>query len=175
MVPGLEDPERDWRFTADFGAYQLENDGVLPITAEHGIFTFDKARFKGENTALTVNGRLTLLKKWDLFLNGEADLSLISFFSKEIAAAKGKAVLDLTVTDAWKEPHIRGQLTLRDGRVVTQDPKGAGFPLGQRSRMLRRKDRRRREVGVSQADRVHRQLVGSGEYRFSQVGGEPRE
>ncbi|MBN4054212.1 translocation/assembly module TamB [Nitrospira defluvii] len=105
--------------TVGFGAYQVQNDGILAVQAREGTFTFDKIRFKGENTALVFNGGLTLLKQWDLFLNGEANLNLITFFSKEVSFAKGRVQLDLAISDLWKSPKIRGQLSLQEGRIRT--------------------------------------------------------
>jgi len=104
---------------AGFGAYQVQNDGDLAVLAKEGTFTFDKIRFKGENTALIFNGGLTLLKEWNLFLSGEADLNLITFFSKEVSSARGRAHLDLAITDRWESPKIRGQLSLQEGRIRT--------------------------------------------------------
>lgn len=105
------------KVVADFGSYQLENDGPLAIQAKSGKFIFQNTRFKGENTALELNGSLTLLKSWGLFLKGEADLNLITFFSKKIATAQGKAVLDLAISDDWAAPRLRGELTLRGGKI----------------------------------------------------------
>lgn len=102
---------------ADFGDYQLENDGPLSLTAEDGVLLFDQASFKGQNTALTLNGSLSLLKRWDLFVKGEADLALLSYFSKTISSGSGKARLDLSITDDWAAPRLRGQLTLDSGKV----------------------------------------------------------
>ncbi|MFQ5588056.1 MAG: translocation/assembly module TamB domain-containing protein [Nitrospiria bacterium] len=102
---------------ADFGAYRLHNDGPLAVQARDGVFTFQNTRLKGENTSLAINGSLTLLKRWDLFVKGEADLNLITFFSKKIATAKGKAVLDLAVSDDWAAPKLRGELSLKEGRI----------------------------------------------------------
>jgi len=101
--------------TADFGGYRLENAGRLPVLAQNGIFIFQNARFKGENTALTLNGNLDILKKWNLFLKGEADLNLLTFFSKKIASGKGTVHLDLSVSDTWSSPQLRGELRMKAG------------------------------------------------------------
>ncbi len=102
---------------ADFGNYQLKNNGPLSLVAKDGVLLFDQASFIGQNTALTLNGSLSLLKRWDLFVKGEADLALLSYFSKTISSGSGKAILDLSVTDTWEAPRLRGQLTLNSGKV----------------------------------------------------------
>ncbi len=104
---------------ADFGGYAVQNDGPIAIRSEKGTFTFDNARLKGENTALEFNGGLTPARSWDLFVKGEADLNLLTFFSKTITSGKGKATLDVRISDQWKSPRILGQLALEDGTVRT--------------------------------------------------------
>ena len=105
--------------SAGFGDYQLENDGPLSVVAQDGTFVFDKTRFKGNNTSLVFNGSLSLMKRWDLLINGEADLKLITFFTQEITSANGKVILDLAITDQWQSPHVFGQLKLNDGKIRT--------------------------------------------------------
>src|SRR3569832_2025531 len=105
---------------ADFSGYAIENDGPVSLSSTEGTFKFENARFKGENTALEFHGGLALLKEWDLFVTGEADLNLIKFFTKEIASGKGKAHLDLRVSDRWEQPQVRGELTLQNGTIRTE-------------------------------------------------------
>ncbi|MDC4224121.1 MAG: translocation/assembly module TamB domain-containing protein [Candidatus Manganitrophus sp.] len=104
---------------ADFGGYAVENDGPIAIRSEHGAFAFENARLKGDNTALEFNGALTPLQSWDLFVKGEADLNLLTFFSKTITSGKGKATLDVRISDQWRSPRILGQLALQDGTLRT--------------------------------------------------------
>lgn len=105
--------------SADFGEYQIQNDGPLLIQAREGAFFFQNAQLKGGNTALVLNGGFTLLKHWGLFIKGEADLSLVTFFSKKISSGRGKVLLDLEVSDQWASPRLRGELTLKDGKIRT--------------------------------------------------------
>src|SRR5579884_296348 len=104
---------------ANFGGYAVENDGPIAFRSERGVFTFENSRFKGENTALEFNGGLTPLQSLDLFVKGEADLNLLTFFSKTITSGKGKATLDVRIFDQWKSPRILGQLTLQNGTLRT--------------------------------------------------------
>ncbi|HLG23279.1 MAG TPA: translocation/assembly module TamB domain-containing protein, partial [Candidatus Manganitrophaceae bacterium] len=105
---------------ADFGGYPVQNDGPFTLRSEQGAWAFENARFKGDNTLLEFNGGLTLLKRWDLFVKGEADLNLIKFLTKEITHGKGMASLDLRISDQWSAPRVRGELTLQDGVVRTK-------------------------------------------------------
>lgn len=107
--------------TANLGGYELQNDGPVPILARDGTFAFQNARFKGENTTLTLNGDLKVLKRWGLFLKGKADLSLITFFSKKISSGSGTLHLDLSVSDTWDSPQLRGGLTMKAGKLRATD------------------------------------------------------
>lgn len=107
------------QIAADFGGYAVENDGPIALRSERGTFTFENARLRGENTALEFNGGLTPLQSWDLFVKGEADLNLLTFFSKTITSGKGKAALDVKISDQWKSPRVLGQLALQDGTLRT--------------------------------------------------------
>jgi hypothetical protein len=104
---------------ADFNGYTLQNDGLVILSAKEGVFKFERALFKGDNTSLEFNGGLTVLKEWDLFVNGEADLNLIKVFTKEISSGKGKVLLDLRISDRWEQPQVRGALTLQNGTIRT--------------------------------------------------------
>ncbi|MFQ5543052.1 MAG: translocation/assembly module TamB domain-containing protein [Nitrospiria bacterium] len=105
--------------SAEFGTYEVQNDGPVKIHAVKGAFLFENTRLKGKNTSLVINGKLTLLKKWDLFLKGRADLNLLSFFTDEVIAGRGKALLDLSISDDWDKPRILGNLSLKGGTIRT--------------------------------------------------------
>ncbi len=107
------------RVSALFGGYAVENDGPITVRADRGAFTFEGIRFKGENTFLEFNGGVTPFQSWNLFAKGEADLNLLSFFSRTVTSGKGKATLDLRITEQWSTPSIRGTLALQDGTVRT--------------------------------------------------------
>lgn len=104
---------------ADFSGYSIQNDGVIMVHSEEGNFQIKDSRFKGENTSLTFNGSMALLRGWDLLMEGEADLKLITFFTKEISSGSGKAFLNLRVSDHWENPHINGVLHSKKGKIRT--------------------------------------------------------
>lgn len=108
------------KMIADFGGYTIQNDGVIMIHSEMGKFQIKDSRFKGENTSLSFNGSMALLKNWELLMEGEADLNLIKFFTKEIFSGTGKATLNLRVSDHWKNPHVNGVLHLKNGKIRTE-------------------------------------------------------
>ncbi|HIE64451.1 MAG: translocation/assembly module TamB domain-containing protein [Nitrospira sp.] len=107
------------KMLADFSGYNIQNDGTIMIHSEEGNFQIKDSRFKGENTSLAFNGNIALLRSWDLLVEGEADLNLIKFFTKQISSGSGKAVLSLSVSEHWKKPHINGVLHLKNGKIRT--------------------------------------------------------
>ncbi|MFQ5578993.1 MAG: translocation/assembly module TamB domain-containing protein [Nitrospiria bacterium] len=104
---------------ADFSGYEIQNDGDITVHSEEGDFQIKDSRFKGENTALSFSGNMALLRSWDILMEGEADLNLIKFFTKEIASGSGKALLNLRVSEDWETPNINGILHLKNGKIRT--------------------------------------------------------
>jgi len=99
--------------------YPFRNDGPIEIHAGAGVYTVDRARLVGDNTALVVYGTLVPLKFWNLFINGEADLNLLTGLTPQIRSGRGVARLDLRISEAWKSPKIQGEVSLTQGIVRT--------------------------------------------------------
>jgi len=97
----------------------FRNDGPIAIHAGQGIYTIDPARLIGDNTALVVYGTLVPLRFWNLFINGEADLNLLTGLTPQIRSGRGVAQLDLRISEAWKNPKIQGEVSLTQGIVRT--------------------------------------------------------
>ncbi len=104
-------------FFADLEGYPITNDGPISFYSKKGAFTLGKTRLKGKNTALDLGGTFVPNKLFDLSLQGEADLNLIRFFTKELVSGSGKAVMNLTISDQWSNPNIRGEFIIRDGTI----------------------------------------------------------
>ncbi|MEK6683842.1 MAG: translocation/assembly module TamB domain-containing protein [Nitrospirota bacterium] len=101
----------------DFPDYVVTNDGDIRLQLRQGNVSIQSLRFKGPGTTLTASGDLTILKNYNFFISGEADLDLFRIFTKEITYGKGRAYLALRVTDRWEDPEIRGGLIIHDGLV----------------------------------------------------------
>ncbi len=99
--------------SAHLGGLQIEGEGPIVFRAQDGAYTLNQAKFKGENTALEIKGGFVLNHSFNLFLQGEADLSLINLFAPGKVSAKGKALLNLAITDQWDNPKIRGEFALQ--------------------------------------------------------------
>ncbi len=105
------------RLKTDLAGYTVENEGDIRIHMANGELRIDSMRLKGEGTALELTGGMRPLVEYYLFINGEADLSLSNLFTKEIDYSKGKAYLAVMINGPWKDPEVRGGLTLEDGVI----------------------------------------------------------
>ncbi len=99
--------------------YVLKNDGPVILHAGNGVYTLDHVRLTGENTALTAQGSIVPLAFWNLFIQGEADLNLLTALTPKIASGRGTATLDLRIVDEWARPKIQGALSLSQGIIRT--------------------------------------------------------
>ncbi len=104
---------------AKVNGYSLRNDGPIQVRAEQGVYTIEKARFTGENTGLAFQGGFVPLARWDVYVQGEADLKLLPLFLPQITSGRGTARLGLRVSDQWKSPHIQGEVAITQGLLRT--------------------------------------------------------
>jgi len=104
-------------FLVDVSEYVVTNDGEIRLGLEKGKVMIESLRFKGTGTSLTASGDLMPFRSYNFFINGEADLDLFRIFTKEITYGKGVAYLALRVTEDWKDPKIRGGLTINDALI----------------------------------------------------------
>ncbi|MFI5303927.1 MAG: translocation/assembly module TamB domain-containing protein [Nitrospiria bacterium] len=107
------------RLDADFGGYPVSNKGDLIFQLKDGNLNIESFHLKGDGTALSISGGLQLFKQLNLFVTGEADLSLLRNFSKGVNYGKGKAFLALNIYDAWSDPKFQGGLNVQEGLIKT--------------------------------------------------------
>ncbi|MFQ5455174.1 MAG: translocation/assembly module TamB domain-containing protein [Nitrospirota bacterium] len=104
----------------DISGYEISNDGDIVFVWKEGDIKIDSFPLKGKGTALTVRGKLRPFEKYELILNGEADLNLLDVLSEEIMYGKGKTYLSLKISDRWDDPEIRGGITLENGIITSK-------------------------------------------------------
>jgi autotransporter translocation and assembly factor TamB len=107
------------RLEADLAGYPVSNQGDMIFQLRNGSLNIESFHLKGEGTSLSITGGLQLSKQFNLFVTGEADLSLLKAFSKEITSGQGKAYLALNIYDAWSDPKFQGGLTIQEGQIRT--------------------------------------------------------
>ncbi len=103
--------------TAIYGEYKLENDGDIHLSYEANRLFLDIVRFKGEGTSIGMIGNLVPNGEVNVFINGEADLRLLTLFTPEIKYSKGKAFLAFLMSGELRNPFIQGGLAIRDGTI----------------------------------------------------------
>ncbi|MEK7871604.1 MAG: translocation/assembly module TamB domain-containing protein, partial [Nitrospirota bacterium] len=103
----------------DISGYQVRNDKKISIEVKGEAVRIVSLRFRGEGTAINIKGGLSARNELNIFVEGEADLSLLKLFTRDIALSKGRAVFALTVSDKLGDPRIRGNLKVMGGIVRT--------------------------------------------------------
>ncbi len=104
---------------AELSGYPVSIQDNIVFQLREGTLTIEAFRLKGEGTSLTIAGGLQLFKQFNLFITGEADLSLLTSIKKEISYGQGKAYLALKISDNWNDPKIQGGITVQDGEIRT--------------------------------------------------------
>ncbi|MBI5038721.1 MAG: translocation/assembly module TamB [Nitrospirae bacterium] len=103
--------------TGLYGDYRVENDGDIRLSYAENRLTFDSVRFKGEGTALGIIGNLAPHGDVNIFVNGEADLRLLTLLTPEIKYSKGKAFVAFLISGGMENPSIQGGLAVKDGTI----------------------------------------------------------
>lgn len=103
--------------TGLYSDYRVENDGDVRLSFEDYKLTFDSVRFKGEGTSLGIIGSLIPNGDTNIFVNGEADLRLLTLLTPEIKYSKGKAFLAFLISGEMENPSIQGGMAVKDGTM----------------------------------------------------------
>lgn len=119
--------------TGLYGDYRVENDGEIRLSYAENRLTFDSVRFKGEGTALGIIGNLAPHGDVNVFVNGEADLRLLTLLTPEIKYSRGKAFVAFLISGGMENPSIQGGLAVKDGTMrsatLRQTLEGANISL----------------------------------------------
>ena len=105
------------RVNGSYSDYLIENDGEIILSYSENKLTFDSVRFKGEGTSLSIIGALVNHRDINMFINGEADLRLLTLLTPEIKYSKGKAFIAFLISGEAGHPSLQGGLAIKDGSV----------------------------------------------------------
>jgi len=97
--------------------YSIVNDGPVELEVRNGRIEVRRARLTGTGTSLSVEGSLTPFVRYDLFVHGEGDLSILRLFIPKVSYGKGKGYLALQISDRWLDPKMAGGLSIQDGLI----------------------------------------------------------
>ncbi|MBI5194364.1 MAG: translocation/assembly module TamB domain-containing protein [Nitrospirae bacterium] len=105
------------RFNGVYSDYKIENDGEIKLVYEGKRLTLESVRIKGDGTYFNVTGSLNTNGDNNIFINGEADLRLLSLFTPEIKYSKGNVYIAFLISGELADPSIQGGLAIKDGTV----------------------------------------------------------
>jgi len=97
--------------------YPIGNDGPVELEVQNGRIDVRRARFTGEGTSLAVEGSLTPVERYDLFVHGEAELAILRLFFSGVSYGKGKGYLALQISDRWLAPKMAGGINIQNGLI----------------------------------------------------------
>lgn len=102
--------------TVSFDAYRLQRTGYslelaapLHLDIANGDYQFSNARLIGTGTSMVANGRVQN-GKIDYKIAGDFSLGFFEFLVKEIAAVKGSAKVDATLTGIAESPDLHAKI-----------------------------------------------------------------
>ncbi len=103
------------------GDYRVENEGDLRIRMRGGRLVVDSFVLSGLGTKVTLAGSAGLSSGLDLTLTGDASLSLLRFSTRAIEHGDGMATANVRITEAWSDPNITGEVTVKNGLIKIKD------------------------------------------------------
>ncbi len=120
-VSSIHGRARITRLLVTAGDYRLENEGESSIRVESGNIVVRTLVLTGTDTKLSFSGSAHPGKDVDLTLRGDANLSLLRLFYREVEHGDGTASVSIRIRDRWDSPDIGGELTLREGQIKIKD------------------------------------------------------
>ena len=102
------------------GDLSLENNETVKINLRGNKMEFHSVQLGGDETSLSISGGLDLFERFQIHIDGKADLGLLRVFSKEVTLGRGTAHLAIQILDEWPYPKIRGSLIVKDGIIKSR-------------------------------------------------------
>lgn len=103
--------------TLTLNDYDLRNDGPIDLRFADGAFRVGSLALRGADTNLTVSGGADVTARtWDLAATGDASLSILQLFFRDLTASGG-ASLNAALTGPFDDPQLTGSATVSDGRL----------------------------------------------------------
>ncbi len=109
------------RLVMTVGDYRIENEGDVRLHLRGGRMWVDSLALSGQGTKVSLSGSAGIASGLDLKLTGDGNLSLLRFATRAIEHGDGIATTNVRITDAWSDPNISGELTIRNGIVKVRD------------------------------------------------------
>jgi len=109
------------QFTAPDVSLELRRPASIAFA--DGALILSGAEFFGKDGRISVGGTLGLFPEQaaDIFLDGEVDLSVLEPFIKRDSVS-GKVLFEIKVTQSLSQPHLSGNLEIRNAEWQTDQP-----------------------------------------------------
>jgi autotransporter translocation and assembly factor TamB len=95
----------------------IENVDDAVVNIDAGRLFVQSLTLAGPGTKLSVTGDTRLGTDVDLTFTGDANLSLLRIFYRDIEHSDGTALVKLSVNDQWSNPEVAGELLIKDGQI----------------------------------------------------------
>ena len=103
------------QLAVEAGEYRLSNTKEILVETSGPVADIQSFQLEGKGSRIALSGGLVFLKEYKILVDGEADLDLLRALSDEIAYGQGKAQFALQILDQWRDPEVRGNLTIENG------------------------------------------------------------
>jgi translocation and assembly module TamB len=111
----------------------IQNQGPIEAHVDSSVVRIQKARLAGPSTDISFGGTVPLQtsKPLDVTVNGQADLSLLKEFNKDLYSS-GSAVLDAAVRGTLTSPQVNGKIELKNASIESAEwPQGVSNANGE--------------------------------------------
>jgi len=118
-LSGIEGSAQIRKLEFTYGDLRIENED-RPTSGSRGARPGALPYLAGPGTRLAVTGSTQLERMWILPSTG-CGLSLLRVLFREVDHSDGTASVRITISDAWSNPEIAGELNIRDGLIKIRD------------------------------------------------------
>lgn len=109
------------RIAATLDDYQVESEGDVEFRVEAGSIFLKTLTLAGADTRISVSGSVKPGENIDLSFRGDANLSLLRLFHREVEHGDGTASVSVRIRDHWSAPDISGELAVQNGQIKIRD------------------------------------------------------
>jgi len=96
---------------------ELRNDGLVDVRLDRGNFRFERARFVGPSSRVSLSGGGSVRRGLATTVEGSIDLGLLASLSPTITNAAGHVALHVNVSGPLQDPAVFGEATVSGGSL----------------------------------------------------------
>ncbi|MGW8179153.1 MAG: translocation/assembly module TamB domain-containing protein, partial [bacterium] len=107
--------------TVGMYGYTFSNPTPVRVAIEEANIMIEQFQLKSGTATFEISGSLVPLKSFDITVHGEAFLTPIRRFFKDIETIKGEGSFVFSIRGDWNEPIINGGISLEDCSIGIKD------------------------------------------------------